>query len=202
MMLALVTSPAAADPRTGSAPVDESDLVLRAIHGDHPALLALYRAHQHRIRAFGRRVLGDEIAADDLLHEMFLVLPRILRSYRGQGSVGSFLLGAAAHRAKHHARSARRRYQAEAAAAEEPPGSSPTPERAVQRSELADRLAAALDELPLDQRIAFVLCEVEERTSVEVAAMLSERDGTIRARLMLAKKKLREALSRAPGGCP
>ena len=50
-------------------------------------------------------------------------------------------------------------------------------------------LTRALDALPVDQRVAFVLCEVEERSSVEVAKMLDENDGTIRARVLLAKKK-------------
>ena len=50
-----------------------------------------------------------------------------------------------------------------------------------------------------DQRVAFVLCEVEERTSTEVGAMLGEKAATIRARVKLAKTKLREALAKDGG---
>lgn len=195
MMLALVSSAphiAALEPssRRGS----EGDLVRRTVAGDREALLALYRTHQHRVRAFARRVLGSDGAADDLLHELFLALPKTLANFRGEAPLGSFLVGVAARRAKHHVRSSVRRRLAEERAAHEPPASSRTPDRDLERRELAARLAAALDQLPLDQRIAFVMCEVEERTSVEVAALLGERDGTIRGRLHLAKKKLREAL--------
>jgi RNA polymerase sigma-70 factor (ECF subfamily) len=61
--------------------------------------------------------------------------------------------------------------------------------------QLARLLSRALDNLPIEQRIAFVLCEVEDRTSVEVAAMLGENDSTIRARVFHAKKKIRESLA-------
>ncbi len=77
------------------------------------------------------------------------------------------------------------------------PNSSPElPDAHAQRRELAERLTRALDDLPTEQRVAFILCEVEERTSADVGAMLGEKDATIRARVMLAKKKLRETLSR------
>jgi RNA polymerase sigma-70 factor (ECF subfamily) len=196
MMLALVSSiPQIALAEPPSRRGSEADLVRRTIAGDQAALLDLYRAHQHRVRAFARRVLGSEGAADDLLHELFLALPRTLMNFRAESSLGSFLVGVAARRAKHHVRSSVRRRLAEDRAAHEPPASSRTPDRDLERRELAARLSAALAELPLDQRIAFVMCEVEERTSVEVAALLGERDGTIRGRLHLAKKKLREALA-------
>jgi RNA polymerase sigma-70 factor (ECF subfamily) len=62
------------------------------------------------------------------------------------------------------------------------------------RKRLAAKLWAALDELPIDQRVVFVLCEVEQRTSVEVAAIVGAPEGTVRTRLFHAKRKLREAL--------
>jgi RNA polymerase sigma-70 factor (ECF subfamily) len=64
-----------------------------------------------------------------------------------------------------------------------------------ERRELAARLSAALDELPLAQRAAFVLCEVEERSSVEAAEILGEKPGTVRARVFHAKRRLRERLA-------
>ena len=43
--------------------------------------------------------------------------------------------------------------------------------------------------------MAFVLCEVEERNSREVAEVLGVPEGTVRTRLMHAKKKLRALVS-------
>ena len=55
---------------------------------------------------------------------------------------------------------------------EAPTSSPPDPAQVAARHRLADRLLAALDRLPVDQRVAFVLCEVEQRTSVEVSVIL------------------------------
>ena len=185
-------------PRRLAAASSPDALVARVVAGERGALVELYREQQHRVRAFARRVLGSDSSADDLVHELFLDAPTVLRNFRGESTVGSFLVGVAAHRAKHHVRAAMRRRHAEDRASQEPPPSTPTPERELQRRELAAGLERALAGLPLDQRIAFVMCEVEERSSVEVAALLGERDGTIRGRLHLAKKKLREALGAPP----
>lgn len=78
--------------------------------------------------------------------------------------------------------------------AAEPPPASACPEQQAQRAQLAHVLSRALDELPLDQRVAFVLCEVEERTSTEAAAVLGVPEGTVRTRVFHARRKLRALL--------
>jgi RNA polymerase sigma-70 factor (ECF subfamily) len=50
--------------------------------------------------------------------------------------------------------------------------------------------------LPLDQRVAFVLCDVEERTSGEAAELAGAPEATMRTRLFHARKKLRTALTK------
>jgi RNA polymerase sigma-70 factor (ECF subfamily) len=77
----------------------------------------------------------------------------------------------------------------------EPEGNVADPEQLQRRKELASLLTRALDTLPLDQRVTFVLCEVEDRSSREVADITGVPEGTVRTRLHHAKKKLREALS-------
>jgi RNA polymerase sigma-70 factor, ECF subfamily len=69
------------------------------------------------------------------------------------------------------------------------------PETEVARRKLADRLSAEMDRLPVDQRVAFVLCDVEQRTSVEVSTILGVPEGTVRTRLFHARRKLRDGLA-------
>lgn len=69
-----------------------------------------------------------------------------------------------------------------------------SPERALHGRDLARALAEALDGLPIDQRLAFVLCEVEERSAKEVAELTNTTEATVRTRVFRAKAKLREAL--------
>jgi RNA polymerase sigma-70 factor (ECF subfamily) len=174
---------------------DSADVCALAARGSRDAILALYRAHHAHVRAFTQRLIGDEALAEDLTHEVFLALPKAMASFRGDCSVRSYLISIAARRAHKHIRAAARRRGMETRLARESLPSPSMPDEETERDELARMLIRALDELPPEQRVAFVLCEVEERTSVEVGAMLGEKDVTIRARVFHAKKKLREHLA-------
>ena len=72
----------------------------------------------------------------------------------------------------------------------------PTPEDDASRARLAAALTRALDALPIEQRVAVVLCEVEGRTSVEAARVVGVPESTVRTRLMHARRKLAELLGR------
>lgn len=169
-----------------------ADLSQRVAEGDSTAIVLLYNEYHVHVRAFARRLLGDVALAEDLVHEVFLAAPKAFCLYRGECSVRSYLVSIAAGRAKHLIRAAARRRALETRLAREerPPPSGPAEH--AERHELAARLNRAMDSLTTEHRVAFVLCEVEERSSVEVASLLGEKDGTIRARVFHAKKKLRE----------
>ncbi|MFT3696944.1 MAG: RNA polymerase sigma factor [Kofleriaceae bacterium] len=176
------------------AGVPESDLVSRLRDGDRDAVEQAYVAHHAAVRGFARKLVGDVDTAEDLVHDTFVALPRAIRGFRGEASLRSFLIGVAINHAKRHIRSAMRRRKATERFAEVPRESEVHADVALERSRLAERLSRALDDLPIDQRVVFVLCEAEQRTSVEVAAIVGAPEGTVRTRLMHAKKKLREAL--------
>lgn len=168
----------------------------RLAEGQPDAIVEAYRAHHAHVRAFAERLVGDRMVAEDLVHEVFVALPESMRRFEGQCSLRTWLIAIAARRAQGHVRTALRRRRAESGLAFEPRAAPLRPDEAVERAELATLLTRALDTLPVDQRVAFVLCEVEERTSVEVAQMLDASDGTIRQRVFHAKKKLRAELER------
>lgn len=172
----------------------DDSVVRRASQGDSAALVSLYRAHAAEVRTFALRLLGCEMAADDLLHEVFLALPSALSRFRGDCPLRSYLLSITTRSARRHLRAAQRRRRLEARAAEQPVLAMQRPDANSERRELAALLNQALDALPLAQRVAFVLCEIEERSSQEAGEILGERAGTIRARVFHAKRKLRERL--------
>jgi RNA polymerase sigma-70 factor (ECF subfamily) len=174
----------------------DHELVVRLRAGDRAAIETVYVAHHVAIRGFARRLVGDAAAAEDIVHETFVALPRAIRRFRGEGSLRAFLIGVAANHSRRHVRSATRRRRATERLAEReevrPRAIDAT--AALITRQMAHRLWAALDELPLDQRVVFVLCEAEQRTSVEVAAIVGAPEGTVRTRLFHAKRKLREML--------
>ncbi len=175
------------------------DLITRLREGERDAIEVAYVEHHGAIRGFARRLVGDETAAEDIVHETFVTLPRAIRRFRGESSLRSFLIGIAANHSRRFVRSAIRRRRATERLAERAallPTTVDATEELVRRR-MADRLSRALDELPLDQRIVFVLVEVEQRTSVEVARIVEAPEGTVRTRLFHAKRKLREILGEA-----
>jgi RNA polymerase sigma-70 factor (ECF subfamily) len=165
---------------------------------DLDALGEVYDAHHRHVRSFALRLLGDASAAEDLVQEVFVSLPGTLARFRAGSSLRNFLISVAVNRARHHLRSAMRRRVMLERAAEVPQQCPEDPEGRLQRRQLASLLTRALDALPEEQRIAIVLCEIEERSSAEAAAIVGVPEGTIRTRIFHGKQKLRERLRQEP----
>ncbi len=191
--LSLVLSPALPQD---VAPDVETELIPRLMASDPRAMGEAYDAHHAAVRAFAARLVGEASAAEDLVHEVFLSLPRAIRSFRYESSLRTFLISIAVNHARHHVRAATRRRSAHDRMEREPTRAVSDPEALTRRKQLASALTRALDTLPLDQRVAFVLCEVEERSSREVAAIVDVPEGTVRTRLHHAKQKLRAMLAK------
>ncbi|MBK9034722.1 MAG: RNA polymerase sigma factor [Myxococcales bacterium] len=191
-------------PIVSVAPEGDLDLVARLRRGDRMAISEAYSAHHAPVRAFARRLLGDDAAAEDVVHDTFIALPRTVANFRGASSLRSFVIGVAANRARRHVRTVARRRRAMARLAETTAvrdDHAVGPDHLAQRRRLAERLALALDQLAHDQRVAFVLCEVEQRSAVEVAVILAVPEGTVRSRVFHARRRLRELLAEeAPRG--
>ncbi len=173
-------------------------LLVRLRAGDSAAVAWLYQLHHDEIRSFARRLLGDAAAAEDLVHEVFVAVPGAIARFREEGSLRSFLLSIAVNLARRHVRAAARRRAAlaRAFAVEEDRAHEPGPDACLERRELADALHCALDALPVEQRVAFVLCVVEERPSAEAAHIADVPETTIRTRLYHARRRLRDLLKK------
>ena len=174
-------------------------LVVRLQRADAEAITLVYRQHHVAVRAFAQRLVGDIEAAEDLVQDVFVALPSAIARFRGDCALRTFLVSIAVNHAKNHVRAAARRRAALARMAREPEPSSPDPQRDIERRQLGDRLMLALDELPLEQRVAVVLAEIEDRTSAEIATIVGAPEGTVRTRIFHAKRKLREILQAQEG---
>ena len=174
----------------------EPPLFERLAEAEPAAVGEVYDEHHRAVRAFAWRLLGDEMAAEDLVHDVFVALPKAVRNFRGACSLRTFLISVAANHARHRVRSARRRRAMTDRLSREPLTAGTTPEHEARRTELAAAVMRAMETLSDDHRLAFVLCEVEQRSSREVAQILGVPDATVRTRCHHAKKKLRAALEK------
>lgn len=170
-------------------------MVARLVRGDPFALSEVYEQHHSRVRAFARRMVGTA-SAEDLVQDVFMALPKAIRRFRGDCSLESFLLSIAANRSRHHARSLFRFRRALSRVAEEPVKQSVDAEEALHQGELRSALERGLAKLSHSHRAAFVLCSIEERSSVDAATILGVPEGTVRTRLFHARQKLRDHLKR------
>ena len=182
-------------PTAAAAAPDEPSLVAALGKGDLPALATAFDRWHQRVRVLARRLLSDPAAAEDVVQDVFTALPRAVRRFRGDADLETFLLGIAVKRVRHHRRAALRRRKALERLRTIDRRGPVDPEQDAYRRQLGARLAAALDELPLPQRVAFVLCEVEELTSAQAAVIAAAPEATIRTRLFHARRRLRDLLA-------
>lgn len=172
----------------------EGALVERLRRADPAALGAVYDQHHAAVRAFARRLIGETAAAEDLVHEVFVSLPGAARHFEGNASLRTFLISIAVNHARHHLRAAARNRAAMARFAEEPGAAVQDPEDLALRASLARALAHAMDALPIEQRVAFVLFEVDGYTAREAAEITGAPEATVRTRVFHARQKLRALL--------
>lgn len=173
---------------------DQTALVEALRRGRLDALARAFDRWHRRVRVLARRLLSDAAAAEDVVQDVFAALPSAIQRFRGDVDLETFLLAIAVKRARRHQRAAVRRRRALAQLAGEARPGPRGPEHDAYRRQLGFRLSAALDRLPLAQRVAFVLCEVEELTSAQAARVAAVPEATVRTRLFHARRRLREWL--------
>jgi RNA polymerase sigma-70 factor (ECF subfamily) len=169
-------------------------LVERLRRQERAALAEAFDAYHAPVRALARRVVGEDAAAEDLVQEVFVALPRAVQRFEGRAHLKTFLLSMVLNYAKHHVRAAMRRRALADRFGRVQSRSFVDGEQEVSRGELAWLLTRALDELPLEQRVAFVLMELEDRSSAEAGEIAGAPEATMRTRLFHAKRRLREQL--------
>ena len=170
-----------------SPDTDEDDRALLAAHaaGDRDAFGRLVTRHQERLWAVAVRTLGDREEAADALQDALLSAYRAAGSYRGEARVTTWL-----HRIVVNACLDRVRRRAVRATVP-----LPDQERADPRDELAARetaleVEAALAGLPVDQRTALVLVDVQGLPVAEAAAVLGVPTGTVKSRCSRGRARL------------
>jgi len=181
------------EPRAAADELSDEALLAACGVGDAAALGALFDRHHAAVYRLISRLLRTEPGEiDDLVQTTFMAAWQSAKGYAGHGSVRSFLFGIAANTVRRHFRTTRRRRDAYAGIPEPAPVGGP--DAAAVRAQQVRRLAAALDELPHDLRVAYVLCDVEDLPGAEAARILDVRAGTLSRRLYEARRALREAI--------
>ena len=182
----------------GAAAHADGALVARARRGELGAYAALYRAHVGRVYALCLRLAGDGERARELTQDVFVRAWERLGSYAGASAFGTWLhrlaVNVVLERERAEGRRARRvRFEGDARDDLAVDGSEPAPAMSHEERIDFERAVAAL---PPGLRTVYVLHDVEGYTHGEIARFAGVAEGTTRAQLHQARRKLMEMLSR------
>jgi len=183
---------------------DRADME-RLQRGHDAALNDLMERHATGVFHFLCRMLGTEDDANDLAQETFIRVFRAKASYRLEQRFSTWLFTIAANLARNHIRWRTRHpnvsLNAESDQTEQTLGDTlvsdgPSPNEATLATERATAVRAAVGQLPEDMREAIVLCEWEELSVVEAAAVTKTTPKAIESRLYRARQILRGELKK------
>ncbi len=183
--------------RTPALP-DEEALVARAVAGDRSAFARLVDHYQAACYGVAWRLLGDADLAADATQDAFLHAYRAMARYRG-GIFRSWLLRITANASYDILRHLGRHPttampEAEQGERELPDRAAADPVEEVTRGEMYQRLDLALAQLPVDQRVAVVLCDVYGMDYGQVAQITQAAIGTVKSRIHRGRLHLRTLL--------
>jgi len=142
-----------------------------------------------------RRFGVAEAEREDLANEVFFRVYKALDQYDPQRPARPWLVAFAARVASEHRRLARHRYEVTTDSVEAGAPAS-APEGAIERAEQRAILAEGLDALDPDKRVVFVLHDLEEVATPDIARALGIPEGTVSSRLRAARAEVLAAVKR------
>jgi RNA polymerase sigma-70 factor (ECF subfamily) len=197
-----------------AAESSDEALAAQAAAGDDAAFEELVVRYQHRVFRLACR-LTSESDAPDVVQEAFLQVYRHLSAYRGDAQFSTYLYRIATNAGLMHRRALARRpadsleeylprFDGDGRL-EDTPDALRVASRAdelLDRRELVKKAQAAIDRLPDLYREAFVLRDLEELPTADVATVLGVEPATVRQRVHRARLMVRGYLSEPLGGRP
>lgn len=193
-------------PTPGSADAEDVDdfarasdnaLVRAARLGDHDAFGELVDRHGPGMLRYARRLVGgSEADAGEVVQEAFISAWRSLDSFRGESTIRTWLFRLVHRRAVDLQRHRRPTPIDDELLSRMLPTAGDNPLQDVLNSELLEALQKALEELPWNQRAAWLLREVEGLGYDEIAHAMGTTVGSVRGHLHRGRRQLAERMAR------
>ncbi|MEV6342058.1 RNA polymerase sigma factor SigM [Actinoplanes sp. NPDC051851] len=190
-------------PGASEEPPSDAELVRAHVEGDKDAFAELVRRHRDRLWAVAVRTIGDREEAADALQDALLSAHRAAARFRGDSAVTTWL-----HRIVVNACLDRiRRRQAhptvplpDGSRSDDERPSGPEPAALLPDQDTVLVVRDALAALPIEQRAAIVLVDVEGYSVAEAAEMLGVAEGTVKSRCARGRARMAMALRDLRGG--
>jgi RNA polymerase sigma-70 factor (ECF subfamily) len=194
-------------------PPDEV-LVVRFQSGDRAAFAMLVRRHQSGLYNFALRNLRERTAAEDIVQEAFVRVAQSAADFKADARFSTWVytivrnlcidqIRKNALRRHPSLDESARRSSDTSARGERPTLGEPTAdprgrsdvERSVEGGRLKERILAAIDALPDDQREVYLMREMSNLRFKEIADITGVPENTVKSRMRYALERLQEALA-------
>jgi RNA polymerase sigma-70 factor (ECF subfamily) len=168
----------------------EAGLVTTSVSNERSdSFIQVVRERETQVLRTAYRILGNWADAEDVAQDVFLRLHRHGLRFTNEAALGAWIYRVTVNLCIDRSRTAKPAGEmAEAASGEI------SAETALIREQQKQRLISALATLPVRERAAVVLREIEELSTAEVAAALGTTEGTVRSQVAKAMFKLRHIL--------
>ncbi len=171
--------------------VPEADLVERLRVGEHEAFQKVYERYKGNVLGLVAAMLGDEHAAWDVLHDVFVSLARNARNLAPDTNLKAYLLAAGANRARDHLAKCKPSALDCEIMDRIPSRGDEEPSSLAIGKEEAQRLWQEIATLPQEQRIVLALHIFGGFTFKEIAEKEGVPENTAQSRYRYAIEKLR-----------
>jgi len=181
--------------------MEELKLIELAQNGDKKALTELVKLYEQTVYNFSFKICRNKDKAENTMQETFLSMVKSLNQFNGQSKLSTWLYRVVSNHCLMLARSQNKHdyssFDDEDSSIEEKEIADwkVTPDKVTENNELKNTLDAAIQKLPAEYRIVFLLRDVEELSTEETAKIVELSVPAVKSRLHRARAFLRNELN-------
>lgn len=173
----------------------DGELMSLIAKGSQTAFREIYRRYSSLVLGYSRRLLREAQNADELSQEAWLKIVRGAASFRGDGSVKSWIFTVVRRTALNHMRDQLPQEIPVDIETVEVLAASEFEQAVLARAEIAE-VRSALRELPDNQRLALTMWLTEEMSYEDIARELNLSEGAVKQLLHRARQTLETRIRR------
>ena len=194
---------------TPTDPLIEETLIRRVRNGEHELFYDLIRPYERRVYAAAFAILHHEADAEDVAQEAILKAFKHIQQFRAEARFSTWLLQITVNEARMRRRKAHANIMEPIADRPDEAGNytprdfadwREVPSETLERKEVRQKLAQALEQLGQIYREVFVLRDMQHLSIEETAKALAISPASVKTRLLRARLMLRDLLAPGLGG--
>ena len=188
---------------------DEETLIKRIREGEHDLFYELIRPYERRVYSAAFAILHNQADAEDAAQEAMLKAFKHIRQFRAEARFSTWLIQITVNEARMRRRREHAHLVEPIVDREDAEGDyisrefadwREIPSETLERKEIREKLAEALEALGLIYREVFVLRDMQHLSIEETAKALGISTASVKTRLLRARLILRDLLAPGLGG--